>query len=224
VAIVTGASRGLGKAIARVLFEEEYIVIACARSFSDSEKKNYLKFHCDITKRDNIRKIVDAVIQKYDRIDVLINNAGLMIYDNFVEMKETDLDEMYSINVKGVMLFSQAVIPIMRKQKEGYIINMSSVRGITGAPNKGAYSATKFAVRGLTETILAENKKYGIKATSICPGLVYTEQTKNPLPKYGLTKKDVLTKKDIANTILYLLNLSPKAHVREIVIGGRLYG
>lgn len=222
VAIVTGASRGIGKVIAQTLIKNGYTVVGCATSFSNKEKKNYLELHCDVTKKEDVKKVVDTVIKKFGKINVLINNAGLITYDKFTNIKEKDFDKLFLVNVKGVMLFSQAVLPIMKKQRSGYIINMSSIRGITGAPNKGAYSATKFAIRGLTETIFAENKEFGIKATSICPGLISTNSTKDIMKTYGLKNEDVVKESDISDTILYLLKLSPKAYIREIIIGGHL--
>lgn len=222
VAIVTGASRGIGKVIAQTLIKNGYTVVGCATSFSNKEQKNYMELHCDVTKKNDVKKVVDTVIKKFGKINVLINNAGLITYDKFTNIKEKDFDKMFLVNVKGVMLFSQAVLPIMKKQRSGYIINMSSIRGITGAPNKGVYSATKFAIRGLTETIFAENKEFGIKTTSICPGLISTNSTKDIMKTYGLKKEDVVKESDISDTILYLLKLSPKAYVREIIIGGHL--
>ena len=130
-----------------------------------------------------------------------------MLFDKFENIKESDMDAMYNVNIKGTLLFSQTVLPIMRKQKSGYIINISSTRGITGAPNKGAYAVTKFGVRALAETLFQENKKYGIKTTSICPGKL---------------DKKLVTYDDIINTVKYLLTLGPKAYVKEIIIGGQL--
>ena len=147
-----------------------------------------------------------------------------MLYNDLIKATEEEFDRSFAVNVKGTFLMCREVLPHMRKQKEGYIINISSVRGITAAPNKGIYSATKYAVRALTETIFLENKGYNIKATSVCPGIIWTDSTKEKLKMEGLTKKDVLLEEDIVKTIKYLLSLSQKAHIREIVIGGRLHG
>lgn len=222
IAIVTGGSKGIGKAIAEGLLKKGYIVIVCSRSLLYKEEKDYLEINCDVTKEKEVEKVINLVEKKYARIDVLVNCAGLMLYNKITEIDIKDFDNLFAVNVKGVMLFCKKVIPIMQKQKSGYIINISSVRGITGAPNKGAYAASKFAVMGLTQTILAENKEYGIRATAICPGLVYTEQTKLLLKEYGLLKDDVVEKEDIVKTIYYLLSLSTSAIVREIIIGGVL--
>ncbi len=222
VILITGTYRGIGKALYDILLANGYIVIGCDVNFKDALKSNLGKLHCDITNKESIIRAVSKVINKYKRIDVLINCAGIISYDPIEKIKEDDFEKLWQTNVKGAFLFSQAVLGIMKMQKKGYIINMSSIRGITGAPNKGAYSATKFAVRGLTQTILAENKQYNIKATAICPGLVSTGSNDKTLKHYKLTEKDVLTKEDIAQTVLYLLKLSPKAYIRDIIIGGQL--
>jgi len=146
------------------------------------------------------------------------------LYNELTKATIEEFEKSFDVNVKGVFLMCREILPYMRKQGSGYIINISSVRGITSAPNKGIYSATKFAVRALTETILLENQKYNIKATSICPGIVWTDSTIDKLRKEGLTRDDVIWEDDIVKTVRYLLSLSPKAYIREIVIGGRLYG
>jgi len=221
IIVITGATRGIGYAIRKEL-EKENIVISIGR------KKHKRKIHsifikCDITNKENVVRCINTIIKKYKRIDVLINCAGVMLYNDLTNATEKEFDESFAVNVKGIFLMCQEVLHHMRKQKSGYIINMSSIRGITSAPNKGIYSSTKFAVRALTETILLENKSYNIKATSICPGIIWTESSKERLKKEGLTKKDVVTEDDIVKTIKYLLSLSPKANVKEIIIGGKLY-
>jgi NADP-dependent 3-hydroxy acid dehydrogenase YdfG len=205
--LITGAEKGLGKALADSL-SGEYRLILCDKAYKYSlVSQSQIIKSCNVSNVSDIKEVVKLGLAKFGRIDVLINNAGLMLFDKFENIKETDMDAMYNVNIKGTLLFSQAVLPIMRKQRSGYIINISSTRGITGAPTKGAYSMTKFGVRALSETIFAENKKYGIKAITICPG------------KLG---KNLVTYNDIAKTIKYLLSLGKQAHIRELIIGGQL--
>jgi len=222
IIVVTGATRGIGYAIAKEL-EKENVVISIGRK-RHKKKIPGVFIKCDVTKEDEVKKTVSDIIKKFGKIDVLINCAGIMLYNDLTTATEEEFDVSFSVNVKGVFLMSREVLPYMREQRNGYIINISSVRGVTSAPNKGIYSATKFAVRALTETILLENKEYNIKATSICPGIVWTDSTKDKLRREGLSARDVLSEEDIVKTVKYLLSLSPKAYVREIIIGGRLYG
>lgn len=222
VIVITGATRGIGYAIAKEL-EKDNMVISIGRK-KHKKRMPGIFIKCDVTKEEDVKKTIQAIIKKFGRIDVLINCAGVMLYNDLTKATEKEFDVSFSVNVKGLFLMCREVLPHMRDQESGYIINISSVRGVTAAPNKGIYSATKFAVRSLTETIFLENREYGIKTTSVCPGIIWTESTKEGLKKEGLSKKDVLSEDDIVKTIKYLLSLSPKAYVREIVIGGRLYG
>lgn len=207
VILITGTEKGLGKALVNTL-DKDYFLILCDNGYKYSLiAQSKVIRPCDVSNVSDVKETVRIGLKKFGRIDILINNAGLMLFDKFENIKEADMDAMYNVNIKGTLLFSQAVLPIMRKQRNGYIINISSTRGITGAPTKGAYSVTKFGIRALAETIFAENKKYGIKTTTICPG------------KLG---EDLVTYSDIASTIRYLLSLGPKAHIKEIIIGGQL--
>lgn len=207
VAIITGANRGIGQMIANSLAIDYNTVICDVSAKFEDKYGNVLYIPCDVSDKNSVKDVVNKTIEKFGRIDVLVNNAGLMLFDLFDDIKDEDIDRMYDVNVKGALFFSQEVLPVMRKQNSGYIITISSTRGITGAPHKGAYSATKFAVRGLMESIQTENKKYGIKTTSICPGAV---------------GDDKVTKEDVAKTVKYLLSLGPKAYVKQIIIGGQL--
>lgn len=224
VAIVTGATRGIGLSIAREL-EKDYQVISIGKKKRENPSNIPGEFiQCDISDERNVKNAIEYVIEKYGRIDVLVNSAGVMIYNELTEATEEEFEKSFSVNVKGTFFMIKHVLPYMRAKKHGYIINISSVRGITSAPKKGIYSATKFAVRSLTETTYLENREFNIKATAICPGIVWTESTKEKLIKEGLSKEDVVWEEDITNTVRFLLSLSPMAHIKEIVIGGRLYG
>jgi len=222
VVVITGATRGIGYSIAKDL-EMDNQVISIGRQKHGMEIPGEF-FRCDVTNEKEVKETVKSVINKYHRIDVLINCAAVMLYNDLTKATIKEFEQSFNVNVKGTFLMCREVIPHMRKQKRGYIINISSVRGITAAPGKGIYSATKFAVRALTETILLENQKYNIKATSICPGIIWTDSTIDKLRREGFTKDDVIWEDDIVKTVRYLLSLSPKAYVREIIIGGRLHG
>ncbi len=224
VAVVTGATRGIGLSIAQELEKDHHVISIGKKERDDTSRIPGEFIKCNVSDESSVENTVKYVIEKYGKIDVLVNAAGVMIYNELTEATEEEFETSFSVNVKGTFFMIKHVLPYMRTEKHGYIVNISSVRGITSAPKKGIYSATKFAVRSLTETVYLENRDFGIKATAICPGIVWTESTKEKLTKEGLSKDDVVWEEDIAKTVRCLLSLSPKAHVREIVIGGRMYG
>ena len=224
VAVITGATRGIGLSIAWELEKDHHVISIGKEEREDTSDIPGEFIRCDVSDERSVENAVKYVIEKYEKIDVLVNAAGVMIYNELTEATEEEFERSFSVNVKGTFFMIKHVLPHMRAENHGYIINISSVRGITSAPKKGIYSATKFAVQSLTETTNLENRDFGIKATAICPGIVWTESTKEKLIKEGLSKEDVVWEEDITKTVRWLLSLSPKAYVREIVIGGSLHG
>jgi NADP-dependent 3-hydroxy acid dehydrogenase YdfG len=205
VALITGASRGIGQAIANSLYN--YNLILCSKSMKFQDRySNILSMPCDITNKNQVKEVVNKGLEKFGRIDVLINNAGCWKFNNFGNITEEELQKMYDVNVKGILLCSQGVLETMLKQNSGHIINILSIRSITGAPDKAAYSASKFAAKGLMDSLRMEIGP-AIKITNICPGKISNED---------------VTTKDICKTVDYILSLSDKATVRDIVIGGQL--
>jgi NAD(P)-dependent dehydrogenase (short-subunit alcohol dehydrogenase family) len=130
------------------------------------------------------------------------------------DLKEKDWEEILNINLKGVLLCTQAVLPEMKRRRRGYVVNISSIAGKEGFAGGGAYCASKFGVMALTQTLLEEARPYNIRATAICPGYVDTPMVvAAPVPG-----SEMIRPEDIAKTVLYLLNLSDKAVVREVVM------
>jgi short-subunit dehydrogenase len=152
---------------------------------------------------------------------VVIYNAGLMLYDDLLYVEEDDIDAMYEVMVKGYLFLCQEIIPIMRKQGYGYIINISSTRGIAAAPNKSAYSAMKRAAVSLTDSIRIENKQYGIKATSVHFGIVDTDSSRK---KYGKNIRclNPVKESSVSEMIRALLLFSNETQVDSIIVGGKL--
>lgn len=220
VILIAGGSRGIGKYLVEAL-GDNFLISACSRSIEYKEGGDFLFWKCDLRNREEIKGFINATLNKFGKIDAVIYNAGLMLYDDLLEVKEKDIDAMYEVMVKGYLFLCQEIIPIMRKQEHGYIINISSTRGITTTSNKAAYSAMKQAAKSLTDSITIENKLYGIKATSICPGVVNTESSRE---MYGgaVSGLNPIKEDDIVKTVLLLLSLSKNAHIDIIVIGGKL--
>jgi len=184
VIVITGASSGLGEAAATHLSEQGSIVILGARrveriqELANEINKNggkALSIATDVTKHEQVKALVDAAVQTYGRIDVIINNAGLMPHSPLDRLKIDEWNQMIDVNIKGVLYGIAAALPHMQQQKSGHIINVSSVAGHTVRPNGVVYSATKHAVRVISEGLRQEVKPYNIRTTIISPGAVATE-------------------------------------------------
>jgi NADP-dependent 3-hydroxy acid dehydrogenase YdfG len=184
VVVITGASSGLGEATARYLSVRGATVVLGARradriqTLADELKKNgkkALALTTDVTKIDQVRRLVDEAVKAFGRIDVIINNAGLMPQSRLELLKVDEWDQMIDVNIKGVLYGIAAALPYMQKQKSGHIINVSSVAGHKVRPGGAVYSATKTAVRVLSEGLRQEVKPYNIRTTVISPGAVATE-------------------------------------------------
>jgi NADP-dependent 3-hydroxy acid dehydrogenase YdfG len=184
VVVITGASSGLGEATARLLSAQGATVVLGARradrlkSLADeltSGGGKALVMTTDVTQRGQVQKLVDAAVQAYRRIDVMINNAGLMPQAPLELLRIDEWDRMIDVNIKGVLYGIAAALPHMKEQKSGHFINVSSVAGHKVGPGFAVYAATKYAVRALSEGLRQEVKPYNIRTTVISPGAVATE-------------------------------------------------
>ena len=184
VVVITGASSGLGEATARLLSEQDATVVLGARrldrlqALADELNGNggkALAVATDVTKVDQVKALVDAAVDAHGRIDVMINNAGLMPHSLLERLKVDEWERMIDVNIKGVLYGIAAALPHMQQQKAGHIINVSSVAGHKVTPTGAVYCATKHAVRALSEGLRQEVKAYNIRTTVISPGAVATE-------------------------------------------------
>jgi NADP-dependent 3-hydroxy acid dehydrogenase YdfG len=184
VVVITGASSGLGEATARLLSAQGAAVVLGARRVDriqalanelTASGGKALAVETDVTQRDQVQRLVDAAVETYGRIDVIINNAGLMPQSMLERLKVDEWDRMIDVNIKGVLYGIAAALPHMQQQKSGQIINVSSVAGHKVGPGGAVYSATKHAVRALSEGLRQEVKPYNIRTTVISPGAVATE-------------------------------------------------
>nr|WP_240725221.1 SDR family oxidoreductase [Haliea sp. SAOS-164] len=184
IIVITGASSGNGEAAARHLAERGAVVVLAARR---EDRINALRdeliaagyraqaLPTDVADKVQVRQTVDAVVEEYGRIDVIINNAGVMPLAPLEQLKTDEWDHMIDVNLKGTLYGIAAALPHMQRQKSGHIINVSSVYGHKMGPDATVYCATKFAVRALSEGLRQEVKPYNIRTTIISPGLVATE-------------------------------------------------
>jgi NADP-dependent 3-hydroxy acid dehydrogenase YdfG len=205
IVVITGASSGLGEATARHLSELGAVVVlgarridrirALAQALAGSEGKA-IAVQTDVTQSEQVKKLVEAAVEKYGRIDVMINNAGLMPHSPLERLKIADWDRMIDVNIKGVLYGIAAALPYMQKQKSGHFINVSSVAGHKVRPGSAVYAATKHAVLALSEGLRQEVKPYNIRTTVISPGAIATE-----LP-------NSITETDIADSVRKLYEIA----------------
>lgn len=184
VVIITGASSGMGEAAAKHLATLGATVVLGARRADRIEKLakeisedggKALAVAADVTKLEEVKNLVDTAVKQFGRIDVIINNAGVMPLSLVESLKVEEWNTMIEVNIKGVLNGIAAVLPYMKAQKFGQIINTASVAGHKIFSGSAVYSATKFAVRALTEGLRMEVKPYNIRTTIVCPGAVKTE-------------------------------------------------
>ncbi|MCU1307293.1 MAG: ketoacyl reductase [Acidobacteriaceae bacterium] len=187
VVLITGGSRGLGLVLAREFMREGAKVAICARDENEliraqdelSRYGNVLAIPCDITYTDEVAQLVEIVHDRFGRIDVLVNNAGVIAVGPIESMKIEDFDEAMRTHFWGPLHSILAVLPEMQQRKSGRIVNISSIGGKISVPHLVPYSASKFALVGLSEGLRAELKKDGIFVSTICPGLMRTGSPRN---------------------------------------------
>jgi NAD(P)-dependent dehydrogenase (short-subunit alcohol dehydrogenase family) len=182
-AVITGGSRGLGLLLARELGRHGARITIAARDAGELERArqdleqrgiNVTTVVCDVTERDEAQRLVDEVVARTGRIDVLINNAGIIQVGPIEHMKRRDFEEAMAVHFWGPLQTMTAALPLMRRHGGGRIVNISSIGGKLGVPHLAPYCASKFALTGLSESVRAEVAKDGIYVTTVCPGMMRT--------------------------------------------------
>jgi NAD(P)-dependent dehydrogenase (short-subunit alcohol dehydrogenase family) len=181
VAIITGGGSGIGKAIAQAFAREGAMVVIAGRDSKKLEQaaaeigEECLAVSADVSKTSDVQRLVDTALGKFHRINVLVNNAAVLLPGTAESLSEEDFDQTFSINVRGLWLLSRAVLPQMRAAGGGSIINIASVLSLLGARNRVAYSASKGAVMAMTKAMALDHAAENIRVNCICPGIVATE-------------------------------------------------
>lgn len=175
VVLITGASRGIGYATAFLLANEGYTVYAGVRNASSLNLDNFHVIPLDVTDQQSIDLAVKTVMDNEGRLDVLVNNAGIMVYGSIENVTIEEAQKVFDVNFFGVMRITQAVLPIMRDQKKGRIIQISSRSGFRPLPSISVYAASKYALEGISETMAATLKPWNIDISLVEPGPVSTD-------------------------------------------------
>ncbi|MBD2487317.1 SDR family NAD(P)-dependent oxidoreductase [Aulosira sp. FACHB-615] len=234
VAIVTGASAGIGEATAIALAAEgAQVVIAARRSdrldavaqkITENGGKA-LPIVTDVTDETQVKNLVDKAIAAWGRVDILVNNAGIAVIGEIDGGNTANWRRMIDINVLGVLYATHSVLPILKAQNSGHIVNISSVAGRTARAGIGIYNATKWGVNGFSEALRQEVYQHNIRVTIIEPGLVDTEINDlidDPIAKQRSEERrktvTPLESEDIAAAIVYAVTQPPRVNVNEILI------
>jgi NAD(P)-dependent dehydrogenase (short-subunit alcohol dehydrogenase family) len=229
VALVTGSSRGIGFVTSTILARNGFLTYASMRNLDkekeirlvvDKEKIRLKTIQLDVTDSNSVDNAIKSIMEQSGRIDVLVNNAGYGLVGAFEELGIEEIKQQYETNLFGVIRMTQAVLPIMRKQKSGIIVNMSSGAGRFGYPNGSAYVSTKFALEGLSESIAYEVEPFGIKIVLVEPGFVRTNFSnvvgkKSVSPNSQYSK---MTEKMADNIEQMKLKSSPPELVANVVL------
>ena len=210
---VTGASKGLGLALVHQLLADGYSVAATSRSLKSfkntfESSKNFLPLEMDLLDETNVKKAITETVSRFGRVDVIVNNAGYGQLGTLEELSDKESRKNFDTNVFGSLNVIRQAMPFLRNQKSGYIINVASIGGITGAfPGWGVYCATKFAVAGFTESLAYEVAEFGINATVVYPGYFRTNfldsgsmiTPENPIAEYSAARAVEVAHKEEIN-------------------------
>jgi len=233
VVIITGASSGIGEATAKLLAQQGAKVVLAARREErlqavvkeiEQAGGEAVYFKADVVSSEDMQQLAQFALKQFGRIDVLVNNAGIMPVSRLNELRVAEWDQMIDVNIKGVLYGIAAVLPIMREQQAGHIINVSSVAGYEISPTSAVYSATKYAVRAISEGLRKEEApSSNIRSTIIAPGMTETELLHTVTsPEVQAMAEHIgslaISPYSIARAIAYAINEPEDTGVNEIII------
>jgi len=225
VAIVTGASRGIGRAISAALAKEAATVVLAARSVRKLQETAEQVTHAggkaeitvtDLAEEESIKNLVKVTGEKFSRLDILVNNAGVTHSAKLEETATEDWERCIRINSRAPFILCREALPLLRKAEAGYIVNIASVVGVKGHPLQSAYTASKHALRGMTISLAEELRGSNVRIHLLCPGGVDTELIKMLRP--DIKKDELMQPDEIAELVLYLVTHKGNAVIDELHI------
>jgi NADP-dependent 3-hydroxy acid dehydrogenase YdfG len=206
VALVTGASGGIGAAVARSLHEAGAGVGMLSRRGADLGLENGLGVACDVADRSAVERATEAIVERFGRLDVAVANAGVGAYGPFLELEPEQLEAMIDVNLKGTLYTAAAALPHLIASGEGDFVVLASVAGVRAFPGEAAYNASKFGQVGFTRALDHELREHGVRATCICPGGVHTGFAIGAGREKGAPELEaMLTAEDVAEFVLFAL-------------------
>ncbi|RZJ48367.1 MAG: 3-ketoacyl-ACP reductase, partial [Flavobacterium sp.] len=222
-ALITGAGKGIGKAVAIALAKEGVNVILVSRTQADIDQLaeevsglgvKSLAISADVSDINSINKAVEKALNEFKSIDILINSAGIASFGKFLELEPDAWERIIQVNLMGTYYVTRAVIPNMIERQTGDIINISSTAGLNGNALTSAYSASKFAVLGLTDSLMQEMRKHNIRVTALTPSTVATDMAKDLNLTDGNPEK-VMQSEDMAELIIAQLKLNRRVFIKN---------
>ena len=224
VAVITGAGRGIGAAIARELSSLDAITVLCGRSRDALESSAHAIAHaggraevvpCDVTSLESVEAAAKRIEGSFGRLDILVNNAGIGGFGGPLHQLAPDAwEQILNTNLRGVFYTTRAFAPIMIRARSGHIINISSLAGKNALPNGAAYAASKWGLNGLSYSLAEELRSHNIRVAVICPGSTNTDLS----PHAGKDHSKMLQPEDVAHAVAMLVTQSPQSFVSEILM------
>lgn len=222
-AVITGATQGIGKAVAEKFLAEGFNIAVCARSKDDltaveGEWNNkypagsIVKYPADLSSKEDVFAFATHVMANFPQIDVLVNNTGTYTPGNLMDEPDGQLEKMMSVNMYGAYYLTRHLVPSMKERRSGHIFNLCSIASLRAYPNGGAYSISKYAMLGFSNNLRLELMPHNIKVTSVCPGATYSRSWEGS----GVSRDRIMESEDIAKMIWAAYDLSPMANVENI--------
>lgn len=224
VALVTGAGRGIGKAIAITLATEGSTAVLVARTKSELESVRTeiearggeaISLPADITKPEQVQMVFDEVSKQFGRLDILVNNAGIGHFAPVKELSFSDFDAMWNVNIRGLFLCTQRAVNMMEARRSGVIVNISSLAGKNAFVNGAGYAATKWALMGFAKCLMLEVREQNIRVVTVCPGSVDTTFSH---PQDPSRAEKLIQPQDVAEIVLAAITIPARSMVSEIDI------
>ena len=223
VAVVTGAGRGIGRAIAIELGSMGARVALCARSRSDLESTasemsgGASVIPADVRNPEDVHKLLSGVTSSLGPVDILVNAAGIGIFGRLTDFSDADYDSILDTNLRSIFVACRYVLPTMIERQTGHIINIASIAGKVGSATRAVYCASKFGVVGFTESLAEEVRQYGIRVSLICPGSTDTSFSSDP-NREGKVRGKMLAPEDIAHAVRAIVTQEPNSFISEIIL------